>query len=221
MKHLYSARFSILLIAAGLVLSLSACDDSNPVAPEESVELEVLTVEDLPADPATRLGPRGPEGIGQYAFFSLRDNEIVLAHDAENRADSASTEWDIALQGTTIRVNGGASGSGDGAAYVAEAAFEEVTEVDVDQLETDADDVLAIPTGSGNGWYTYNANGNNIVRPIPGRTLVIRTADGDGYAKIRIVSYYEGAPDDPATSDADARYYTFDYVYQPSGTRFE
>jgi hypothetical protein len=50
---------------------------------------------------------------------------------------------------------------------------------------------------------------------------VIRTADGDGYAKIRIVSYYEGAPDDPASSDADARYYTFDYVYKPDGTSFE
>lgn len=221
MKHLHTARFSILLIAAGLVLSLSACDDSNPVAPEETIELEVETVEDLPADPAIRFGPRGPEGLGQFTFFSLRDNEVVLAYDTDSRADSASTEWDIALQGTTIRVNGGASGPGNGAAYVAEAAFEEVTEVNVNQLGPDADDALAIPTGSGNGWYTYNANGNNVIRPIPGRTLVIRTADGDGYAKIRILSYYEGAPDDPATSDADGRYYTFDYVYQPDGTRFE
>ena len=221
MKHLHSARFSMFLIAVGLVLSLSACDDSGPVGPGETIELEVQTVEDLPADPATRIGPRGPEGLGQYVFFSLRDNEIVLAHDAENRADSASTEWDIALQGTTIRVNSGTSGPGDGAAYVAEAAFEEVTEVDVDQLEPDASDALAIPTGSGNGWYNYNANGNNVVRPIPGRTIVVRTADGDGYAKIRIVSYYEGAPSDPAASDAESRHYTFDYVYQPDGTSFE
>jgi len=221
MKYLHTARFSIVLLAVGLVLSLSACDDSNPVGPEETVDLEVQTVEDLPADPAVRIGPRGPEGLGQFAFFSLRDDDIVLAYDAESRADSASTAWDIALQGTTIRVNGGVSGPGDGAAYVAEAAFEEVTEVDVDRLEADADDALAIPTGSGNGWYTYNANGNNVVRPIPGRTLVIRTADGDGYAKIRIVSYYEGAPDDPAASDAEFRHYTFDYVYQPDGTRFE
>ena len=217
MKHLHTAQFSIFLIAVGLVLSLSACDDSNPVGPEETVELGVQTVEDLPADPAVRIGPRGPEGLGQFTFFSLRDDEVVLAHDADSRADSASTEWDIALQGTTIRVNGGASGPGNGAAYVAEADFEEVTDVDVDRLEADANDALAIPTGSGNGWYTYNANGNNLVRPIPGRTLVIRTADGEGYAKIRIVSYYEGAPDDPASSDADGRYYTFDYVARTDG----
>ena len=221
MNRLYTARFSIILLAVGLVLSLSACDDSNPVGPEETVELEVQTVEDLPADPATNIVNGRPTGINQFVFFSLRDGEVVLAHDAENRADSASAAWDIALQGTTIRVNGGTSGPGEGAAYVAEAAFEEVTEADVDQFGTDASDALAIPTGSGNGWYNYNANGNHVVRPIPGRTLVVRTADGEGYAKIRIVSYYEGAPEDPASSDASSRYYTFDYVYQPDGTRFE
>lgn len=220
MNLLHTVRPLFFLLAAGLVLSLSACDDGNPVEPEP-IELDVQTVENLAADPATRIGPRGPEGTGKYTFFSLRDNEVVLSYAASSRADSASTAWDIALQGTTLRVNGGVSGPGEGAAYVAEAALEEVAEVEASQFQTDTDGALAIPTGSGNGWYNYNANGNNLIRPIPGRTLVVRTADGDGYAKIRIVSYYEGAPDDPAASNAEGRHYTFDYVYQPDGTRFE
>lgn len=215
------SRLLTFLSAFALIAALGACDDANPVDTGEDPELEVQTVEDLPADPLVSTGEGRPEGTGKYTFFSLRDGEIVLRHDASNRADSASAEWDLAFQSTTIRVNGGTSGPGEGAAYVAEAAFEEVTEVETDRLQSDTEEALAIPTGSGNGWYNYNANDNRIVRPIPGRTLVVRTADGDGYAKIRIVSYYEGAPEDPASSDASSRHYTFDYVYQPEGARFE
>ncbi|NBC18770.1 MAG: hypothetical protein GVY18_15815 [Bacteroidetes bacterium] len=216
---MYRLRSTILTLGSALALLfiLSACDDSSPTETDDPVDLDVRTVEDLPADPATRIGPTGrPQGLDQFAFFSLRDGELVLAHDAEQRTDSNSTAWDVAFQATTIRVNGGSSGPGQGAAYVAEAAFEEVTEVDVNALQPDAEEQLAIPAGSGNGWYNYNPQ-TNVVSPIPGRTLVVRTADGEGYAKIRILSYYEGAPADPAASDASARYYTFDYVVRTDG----
>lgn len=221
--HRLRSTLSITGCALALLFMLSACDeDTNPVGPEAPIELETVTVEDLPADPATQIVNGRPRGLGQFAFFSLRDNEIVLRHDAEERADSNSTAWDIAFQATTIRVNGGSSGPGEGAAYVTEAAFEEVTEVDVDRLQADTEEALAIPTGSENGWYIYNADGQNFIRPLAGRTIVLRTADGEGYAKIRIQSYYEGAPELPADRDEHpARHYTFDYVYQPDGTRFE
>lgn len=215
------SRLLSLFGACVLIVALSACDDANPVDARDNPDLEVQTVEDLPADPLVSTGEGRPQGTGKYTFFTLRDDEVVLRYDESSRADSASTEWDLAFQSTTIRVNGGVSGPGEGAAYVAEAPFEEVTEVDVDRLQSDTEQALAIPTGSGNGWYNYSGPPNHLITPIPGRTLVIRTADGDGYAKIRIVSYYEGAPEDPASSDAASRHYTFDYVYQPEGTRFE
>ncbi|WP_022835677.1 HmuY family protein [Salisaeta longa] len=206
-------------LALALLLLVSACDSSSPVSSEEDVNLSVQTVQDLPADPATQIGPNGrPRGLNQYTFYSLREGDLVLAHDAENRADSASTQWDIALQATTIRINGGSSGPGNGAAYVAEAAFQEVSSVDVSRLAADTDAQLAIPTGSGNGWYNYNANGQNYIRPIPGRTIVVRTADGEGYAKIRILSYYKGNPELPTDREAHpSRYYTFDYVVRTDG----
>lgn len=213
-------RLTTLVLSAALLITLGACgDDTNPAAPEEPVELEVQTVEDLPADPTVTVGDNGrPQGLNQYTFYSLRNGEVVLESGAEVRADSNSTAWDIALQGTTIRINSGTSGPGDGAAYVAEAAFEDVIEVDTERLQPDTEEALAIPTGSGNGWYNYNSNGQNYIRPIPGRTIVVRTADGDGYAKLRIQSYYEGAPELPADREAHpSRYYTFDYVVRADG----
>ncbi len=211
-------------LALFLLLSLAACDDGDTVGPDP-VELETIRVEDLPADPTSAGGGPGA-GTGRYTFFSLRDGEIVLSYDNESRADSASTEWDIAVQGTNVLVNGGTSGPGQGAGYVAEGAFEEVTEVDTERLDVDDAGAgagqYAIPQGSGNGWYSYNAGGENYIRPVPGRTIVIRTADGEGYAKIRILSYYLGNPELPTDREAHpSRYYTFEYVYQPEGTSFE
>lgn len=65
----------------------------------------------------------------------------------------------------------------------------------------------AIAGGSGAGWYNYNPQ-THAVTPIPGRTLVVRTADGR-YAKVRILSYYKDAPED--VEGAESRYYTFEY----------
>ena len=197
------------LLSGGLLLS--ACDSTGANEKDDPGETATLvTVENLPADPDTTSGGR-PQGYNQFAFFNLRDSSIVLHSDESNRSDSASTQWDIAFRSTDIIVNGGSNGPGEGAAYVAKSAFQEVTEVTPDSLTNHAVE----------NWYTYNANGNHVVRPTPGHTIVVRTADGDSYAKIRIKSYYEGAPDTPAESDAESRYYKFEYVLQTEGTSFE
>ncbi|HKL89015.1 MAG TPA: HmuY family protein [Salinibacter sp.] len=197
----------------GGALVLTGCDSAGVDGDEneEDAPLQTIRVEDLPADPDTTSGPGRPQGYSQFAFFNLRDSSLVLRSDNENRADSASTDWDIGFQSINVVVNGGSQGPGQGAAYVAKKAFQEVDEVNTDSLDGHIVE----------DWYTYNANGNNIIRPKPGRTLVVRTADGDAYAKLRILSYYEGAPENPAESDAESRYYTFEYMIQTDGTSFE
>jgi len=209
-RRRFPTILAILLI--GGALAFTGCDSTGANDDgEEDGDLQTIRVEDLPADPDTTSGPGRPQGYNQFAFFDLRDEEIVLHSDADTRTDSASTEWDIAFQSINVIVNGGSKGPGQGAAYVAEEAFQNITEVNTDNF-----------TGhTVEDWYTYNANGNNIIRPKPGRTIVVRSADGESYAKIRILSYYEGNPDDPAESDAESRYYTFEYVIQDDGTSFE
>lgn len=199
-------RFTALL---GLIGVLAACDNADPIDVPDPIVADV--VEDLPADPIVGFDPTTgqPVGTGRFTFYSLREGEVV--------EDSASTAWDLAFRGTTILVNGGTSGPGEGAALVVTGTFEDVTEAPADGYATDGAEGNAIPTGSGNGWYNYNPQ-LNLVTPIPGRVLIIKTADGR-YAKVRIVSYYEGAPETPDPTTDEARYYTFEYVLQPDGGR--
>lgn len=205
---LYRLTYAFALLA--LVLVVSGCDSNDP-DDETPVDLEVTRFDDLPADPFTGVGPDGrPVGTGRYTFFSLRDNQQVPV------SDSASADWDIAFRGTDVLVNGGTSGPGNGAAQVLDGIFEDLAEAPEAGWAVDGAQGPAVPLGSGNGWYNYNP-ATMIVSPIPGRILLLRTADGL-YAKMRIVSYYRGAPD-PPTAQSEARYFTLEYVLQPDGTR--
>lgn len=201
--RLFSALF--------LLAVLAGCGD-DPVS-ETAEPVAALVAEDVPADPLVGTDPvtGRPVGTGRYTFYSLRENAVVPS------ADSASTAWDLALRGTSILVNGGTSGPGDGAAAVVARPFAEVAEAPADTaFATDADGAPAIPTGSGGGWYNYNPT-THVVTPVPGRTLVVRTADGR-YAKVSILSYYQGRPETIDETSA-SRYYSFEYVFQPDGSR--
>lgn len=202
---------SCCLLATSTAL-LVACDkDDNPTVVQP---IRSETVRNLAADPTTGVNPTTGQPIGttgKFALFSLANNATVP------NTDSASTKWDVGFRGTTIIVNGGPVRTGQGGAYVYTGTFEELTTVPTsatfaqDQSAT----TLAITARSGAGWYNYNST-TNVISPIPGRVLVIRTADGK-YAKLEILSYYQNAP---ATPDANSvqRYYTFRYVYQPDGS---
>lgn len=202
------SRFLIplaLLLTTGLSSCISSADRlAQPNAP--AGPLEVRQVTDLDA--------RGTDG--HFTFFSLRDGRIVPPED------SASTAWDLALRSTTILVNSGASGPGAGGiAVLPDTTLEAVTMAPPDaEFATDRGaqrGQTALPTGAGQGWYDYDMS-TGVVEPKP-LVLVVRTADGR-FAKMRIKSYYLGAP---AGDDLDPRggfrYYTFEYVFQPDGSR--
>lgn len=205
MKSSLSTLFTILL----LTISITACDSTG--SGSETADIVSARATDIPSDPIVGLGTDGrPVGRNAYTFFSLRTGEIVAS------SDSASTGWDVGFKGTTIIVNGGISGPGEGAAQVVEGLFAELTQAPEGGWNQDSANGYAVPTGSGNGWYNYNF-ATQILSPIPGRVLLIRTADGR-YAKVSMISYYQGAPDTPGAEDT-ARYLTFDYVFQPDGSR--
>ena len=206
---------SIVLLGI-LSASMVACtkSDSTTVMPVTAV-----TVKDIPADTVVGLSAQGiPITNGKYTFYSLEKNAVVP------NSYSASSKWDIAFMATKIITNGGTSGTGLGGAFIYTGLFDALTTIPTDSVfKTDnAPASYAITYGSGKGWYNYDGL-TNIITPLAGRVLVIRTASGK-YAKMEITSYYKGGVTLPATaSDADKlnkqRYYTFRFAYQPNGTK--
>lgn len=194
--------------------------------------------ENVPADPAAGRDPMTGAAISNnsYTLYDLEENAIVLSSaetdSAVRQRDSTGSAWDIGFKGTSIILNGGTSGPGEAAAQLLAQVFDSVTEAPETGYIADGQNkncppiqsrfgtvpgaTLAICTGSDNGWYNYNSNSSLII-PIPGRTIVLQTASGN-YAKIRILSYYKDNPNPPDAS-APSRYYTFEYILQPDGSR--
>ncbi len=195
-----------------LVVVVSACDEDD--SPEIKIPAEVKTINDLAANPQ----PPGPPGPIDFTFFSFEDESVV------NDSDSATSKWDIGLSGTTIIVNSGASGPGSAQAQIISGLFDEITTAPENNYVSDSENGYAIPTGSGNGWYTYNLNGNNIINPIPGKVIMMKT-NNDKYVKFEIISYYKGNPDTTTpefinfATRPEGRYYTIKYALQTDGSR--
>lgn len=202
------------VIAAGTFFI--SCKKENAQA---AVVLQTETVSDLPGDPIIGLTAQGqPYGSGRFTLYSLETNKII------DNTDSASSKWDIGFRGTTIITNGGTSGPANGGAFIYVGVFSDLKQISADSIfKTDnAPTSYAIKTGSGNGWYSYNG-ATQIITPIPGRVLVIRTANGK-FAKMEILNYYKGGvTPDASASDNDKltkqRYYTFRFTYQANGSK--
>ena len=196
-------KFLTLLLAS---MSFIACDsDSNDLLPVVSIAVEDLH--------APQEGGMGQPISGPFTKF---DFDTGMETESE-------TDWDIAFRASDIIVNGGASmgttdeptRNGDAGVYIVTGTMADVTEVDVSLFTQDSGNGYAIMSGSGNGWYTYAGPPTFLITPTAGRILVFKTADGK-FAKVEILSYYEGAPENPDAFTDQSRYYTFNYVYQPN-----
>ena len=195
-----------LFILSLVLITFHNCDDDDPVL----LDTVSITVEDLHAP---QEGGQGQPISGLFAKFDFESG-------LQTESDS---EWDVAFRGTSIIVNGGTSlGSadepertGDAGAYIFDGTMADMTAVETSLISQDSSEGYAIATGSGNGWYTYAGPPTHLINPTPGKILVFRTRDGK-YAKMEILSYYLGAPENPDAFSDPSRYYTFNYVYQPN-----
>ena len=197
----------IKFITVGIIILFSfSCEDDNNIG----IDTVSITVEDLYAP---QEGNQGQSISGPFTKFNFEDGVQT----------ESETNWDIGFRGTSIIVNGGVSlgtddepeRNGNAAAYIFEGTMDEMQIVDTSLLTQDSESGYAIPTGSGNGWYTYSGSPTFLISPTPGKILVFRTHD-NRYAKVEILSYYLGAPENPNAFTDPSRYYTFNYVYQPN-----
>lgn len=198
------------------VVLLQSCSKNNET-PSNASKITQSTVKDLIADTIVGMVNGQPVGAGKFTFYSLENNALVAS------SDSNSNKWDVAFRGTTILTNAGTSGPGLGGAFVFSGTFDELKTVSADSAfrKDNFPTAYAIPSGSNKGWYVYDGV-NNLINPIPGRVLVIKTAKGN-YAKMEILNYYKGGTTPSATASDDIklknqRYYTFRFAYQANGT---
>ena len=208
--------FTQITFVSLLTMTLFACSKTSDTTVVNNTPV-TATVKDLVADTVLGVDPKtGPYSAGKYTYYSIENNAIVSS------ADSATTKWDLAFLSTKILTNGGTSGSGKGGAFIYKGLFDDIKTIAPDSVfKTDAATGYAITKGSDKGWYHYDGQ-TNLITPIAGRVLVIKTASGK-YAKLEILSYYKGGVTlSPTASDADKltkqRYYTFRFTYQPNGT---
>lgn len=185
--------------------SCSSDDDKNEVVPVVTTKVSNIA--------APQTGGQGQPAGGAFAKFSFSQNKLVT-----------DNSWDIAFRGTTIIVNGGAKigiadepeRTGSGAVSIVSGTFASVTAFPAaSTFAQDAAAVYSIPTGSGKGWYSYNAD-THIISPIAGKVFVVKTHDGK-YAKFEILSYYKDAPAS-TTQTSESPYYTFNFAYQANST---
>ena len=195
-----------LLVLSIMLISFFNCEDDGP----NLQDIQSVSIEDLYAP---QEGGQGQPISGTFARF---DFETGLQTESE-------TEWDVAFRGTSIIVNGGSSlgttdepeRTGDAGVYIFDGTMAEMAAVETSLITQDSSTGYAIQTGSGNGWYTYAGPPTYLINPTPGKILVFRTRDGK-YAKMEILSYYLGAPENPDAFSDPSRYFTFNYVYQPN-----
>jgi hypothetical protein len=193
------------LLALFIFTASCSSDDKNEVVPVVTTKVSNLY--------APQTGGQGQPVGGEFTKFSFSQNKVVT-----------DNSWDIAFRGTTIIVNGGAKigitdepeRTGGASISIVAGTFSSVTAFPAAlSFKQDGAAVYAIPTGSGNGWYNYNAT-THIISPIAGKVFVVKTHDGK-YAKFEILSYYKDAPAAPSETSVSP-YYTFNFAYQANST---
>ncbi len=198
----------ILPLVISTFLGISCSDEAKEVT---VLPVESKMITNLSAQQTTDFTTTPPTTSGDFTKFSFKKGAVVT-----------DDTWDIAFRGTTILVNGGTkigslSGepekTGNASLTIETGTFASITTApsDTDFLQ-DAKETYAVPTGSGNGWYTYAGPPTHLISPIAGKILVVKTVDGN-YAKLEILSYYK---DNDASKQENSRYYTFNYLYNPN-----
>lgn len=194
---------------------VSGCGDSDSVVnngdpdpannPPPSSGITTLQIDAMaggfgtsPADPANK-----------YSYVNLESGMVVNLSDAEAAASSA---WHIAFKRTSIKLNGGVTGSGTTQGAVADvqnafydaatgdaiasvfsnassaselAAFEAVTTTSGLSFTEDRNIPYITGDGSSGGWWLYNPQGNTV-SANPDQWWLIKSAAANSYAKFHV-----------------------------------
>ncbi len=211
--------FATVAFAAG-TFTMTGCKkdkEPEPVTQNPSGGNNNGNTTNTPAEIKTKISLDATAG---KVYFNLSTGEAI------DPVNINATNWDISFaaenRNAAIAVNSGTEGSGNAAALVVETAFDDVKEAPADGYKPGTEALPSFMT-----WANYtgsNSEPNHAVLPKAGLTIVIKTADGK-YAKLQILSLYEGNPNTstPEFADLSTRpafgHYSFRYAVQTNGSR--
>ncbi|RZK77630.1 MAG: hypothetical protein EOO92_12555 [Pedobacter sp.] len=129
-------------------------------------------------------------------YFSLESGKEVKETEA----------WDLAFKATTVKLNNSGTAKNKVAVATLKATtFDKVVKAPESGYQEDTQSTSGIPSGSGNGWYTYDM-GTHQVLPIEDRVFVVKTSSGK-FVKLKFESYYLNGDEAEETG-----YYSFKYA---------
>jgi len=220
-------RLPLLLLALGC--------KKDDAAPAEILEDGKSTVVyDLPGDTNGSMAEYVPgktkQGFDVFLFRFRDKKQIWLRNEADSARWLKTAEWDIAFTGpynsevfvnnANYKYNPGYGGQAENTAVVMiDGPYARVDEAPTDE-EFDRSEVNKIgwaSSPSSNGWFFYDM-GTHISVPIKARAYAIRLPDGK-YAKLQLVSPYQGNPPEVTNMHWPAPYFTFRYYVQQDGGR--
>jgi len=130
------------------------------------------------------LQPSAAEAFGPTQTVTLGGAASSVDLNTGSTAPSGNS-WDLRLDGTVLRLNGGVSGTGKAAATAATAAFADVATAAVDARAYQSD--LFGGVFRTHPWYKYNLTGDNRITPTFQVYLLKR---GDAVYKVQVLNYY-------------------------------
>jgi HmuY protein len=194
-------------LAALTLLTTAACESSSTGTEPEEEQFQTVTLD-------------GSAGWA-YADLDAATPAITVANPGTN------TEWDIAVNATSVMLNGGQAGPGgvtgwclcqnDAAtnaqvqAFTAEQHLPAFLSTTAASAPTDASAWKTDSLSSAiTGWWAYNTT-TCVVTADSTKVWHVRTAEGTGYAKLRVIGLADAAR-------AHAGKVTLQYAVQPSAT---
>jgi hypothetical protein len=134
---------------------------------------------------AVQAAQGAPLGAVQTATVDVSGGGRVYFDFARAELGDASN-WDIAFEGYTIRINGGVSGNGGAGAVLGDESFTAMTDASDAPATVYAGDAFG-GVFDEHPWYRYNLQNDHQIYPTFDVYLIRR---GDDVYKVQLVSYY-------------------------------
>ncbi|RAV28322.1 hypothetical protein DN748_14295 [Sinomicrobium soli] len=223
--------FMFLLLIPWMLQSCSGSDDT--VDGGDLDDGFSTVVRDLPGDTNGSMGGdvdgKTKQGFDTFLFRLSDQKQVWLRNEADSARWMKTADWDLAFTGpynSEVFVNNanyfynpGYEGEAVNTSVVMiDQPYETVNEAPSDE-EFDTSEITKIGWATSaydDGWFFYSMD-THIAIPVRDRTWAIRLPDGK-YAKLELISVYQGNPPEVTNMNWPAPYFTFRYYVQEDGS---